>query len=146
MALLPLLEEEILAAQREILKRWNNFVDMAKMLSQSKHNANSNPSTNSNSPKSHPSPSMATTNVIPIVKGVNGTRVHARLIHMPPHFTNCKPSLASLTSQDVGKILQLSGTVVRTSKVQTYESQRTFCCCEKKGCGTSFLVKADLHQ
>ena len=40
----------------------------------------------------------------PVVKGENGTRVHARLIHLPPHSTNCKPSLSSLSTCDVGKI------------------------------------------
>lgn len=63
----------------------------------------------------------------PIVKGDKGdsrngfppTRVHARLVHLPP--TCCKMSLASMQASDVGKIVQCSGTVVRTSPVCMYE-------------------------
>ena len=55
----------------------------------------------------------------PVVKGHNGSRVHARLIHLPP--TCCKLSLASLHASDVGKIVQCSGTVVRVTPVCMYE-------------------------
>ena len=97
------------------------------------------------------------------VKGDDDTRIHARLIHLPPHSSSCRPLISSLTSLDVGKILQLSGTVVRASKIQMYESQRAFRCCsgtnksinvggsrwkkrQEEGCGASFVVKADLLQ
>lgn len=54
-----------------------------------------------------------------VVKGQNGSRVHARLVHLPP---NCsKMSLGSLQASDVGKIVQCRGTVVRTSTVCMYE-------------------------
>lgn len=102
-------------------------------------NGNGNTHTNTNT-------NMNSMSFNPVVKGENGTRVHARLIHLPPHSTNCKPSLSSLSTCDVGKILQLSGTVVRASKIQMYESQRSYKCCERKGCGTSFTVNADLQQ
>ena len=77
-------------------------------------------------------------------KGVPATRVHARLVHLPP--TCCRTSVASMDATDVGKIVQLSGTVVRTSPVQMYESARTYKCTGKKGCGRTFLQKADLEQ
>lgn len=77
-------------------------------------------------------------------KGVPATRVHARLFHLPP--TCCRTSVASMDATDVGKIVQLSGTVVRTSPVQMYESARTYKCTGKKGCGRTFLQKADLEQ
>jgi len=57
--------------------------------------------------------------IVPIVKGTNNSRVHARLIHLPP--TCCKLSLASLAAEDVGKIVQCSGTVVRVTPVCMYE-------------------------
>lgn len=96
-----------------------------------------------------------------VVKGDTSssvTRVHARLVQLPP--TCCKPSLGkSLSAQDVGKIWQISGTVVRTGPVQMYESARTYKCCgtktsrfqkkdatKQKTCGTTFLVRADLEQ
>ena len=77
-------------------------------------------------------------------KGVPATRVHARLVHLPP--TCCRTSVASMDATDVGKIVQLSGTVVRTSPVQMYESARTYKCTGKKGCGRTFLQTADLEQ
>jgi DNA replicative helicase MCM subunit Mcm2 (Cdc46/Mcm family) len=59
---------------------------------------------------------------------------------------------------DVGKIVQVTGTVVRTSQVQMYESARTYRCevggnnnnnnnpkNKKKGCGRTFTVHADME-
>ncbi len=77
-------------------------------------------------------------------KGVPATRVHARLVHLPP--TCCRTSVARMDATDVGKIVQLSGTVVRTSPVQMYESARTYKCTGKNGCSRTFLQKADLEQ
>jgi len=53
------------------------------------------------------------------VKGRDGSRVHARLIHLPPSC--CKMSLGSMEASDIGKIVQCSGTVVRTTPVCMYE-------------------------
>jgi DNA replicative helicase MCM subunit Mcm2 (Cdc46/Mcm family) len=77
-------------------------------------------------------------------KGLPATRVHARLVHLPP--TCCRASVASMESKDVGKIVQLSGTVVRTSPVQMYESARTYKCTGKQGCSRTFVQYADLEQ
>jgi DNA helicase MCM9 len=77
-------------------------------------------------------------------KGIPATRVHARLVHLPP--TCCRPSVARMDASDVGKIVQISGTVVRTSPVQMYESARTYKCTGKNGCSRTFLQKADLEQ
>lgn len=101
------------------------------------------------------------------IKGQNGTRVHARLVHLPPHGSNHKSSLSTLGASDVGKILQLSGTVTRASTVQMYESSRAYRCRVKNakrgvpsasvsssssssassqgGCGACFVVTADLQ-
>ncbi|KAL3944000.1 MAG: hypothetical protein SGBAC_001910 [Bacillariaceae sp.] len=78
------------------------------------------------------------------VKGDQSSRVHARLVHLPPTIT--RNSVASMTAQDVGKIVQLSGTVVRTGAVQMYESARKYKCTGKDGCGQTFLQFADLEQ
>lgn len=77
-------------------------------------------------------------------KGIAASRVHARLVHLPPTIT--RNSVASMKAQDVGKIVQLSGTVVRTSPVQMYESARTHKCCGKNGCKRTFMQHADLEQ
>ena len=135
--LLPLLEDAIVAAQREMIKRIDIFYDIFNQRTDGNADVNTNTNTNNNPPVQKSNAS---------VKGEKGTRVHARLVNLPPHSTNCKPSLSSLTSRDVGKILQLSGTVTRASTVQMYESQRAFKCNDKKkGCGASFVVKADLQ-
>lgn len=76
--------------------------------------------------------------------GVSATRVHARLIHLPPFC--CQTSLSNMQASDVGKILQVSGTVVRTNPVQMYESTRTYKCCGKNGCKRHFVVHADMEQ
>lgn len=78
------------------------------------------------------------------VKGDTGTRVHARIFHLPP--TCCRTSVASMAASDVGKIVQVSGTCVRTSPVQMYESARTYRCTGKNGCSRTFPVLADLEQ
>ncbi len=77
------------------------------------------------------------------VKGDKGSRVHARIFHLPPI---CSRTSVAYEATDVGKIVQLSGTVVRTSPVQMYESARTYKCCGKNGCGKTFVQSADLEQ
>ena len=155
-ALLPLLEEAIVCAQREIMLRWNDFQQLAKVLHEQHGNGSNNNITTLSSASSSSAAAAAAAAAassppsailpLPVIKGENGTRVHARLIHLPPHHSNCKSSLSALTSQDIGKILQLSGTVVRTSRVQMYESHRVYQCCPEKGCGMQFTVKAELNQ
>ncbi len=76
-------------------------------------------------------------------KGEQGSRVHARIFHLPP---TCSRTSVAYEATDVGKIVQLSGTVVRTSPVQMYESARTYKCCGKNGCGKTFVQSADLEQ
>ena len=77
------------------------------------------------------------------VKGGNATRIHARLVNLPPYCF--KPSMATIQAQDVGKIVQVTGTVVRTSSIQMYESARTYQCTGKQGCGGTFTVFADME-
>mmetsp|Transcript_39848 Transcript_39848/g.40478 ORF Transcript_39848/g.40478 Transcript_39848/m.40478 type:complete len:390 (+) Transcript_39848:84-1253(+) len=55
----------------------------------------------------------------------------------------CKPSLSSIGSHDAGKIVQISGTVVRASPVRMYESERAYQCQE---CNHKFVVYADMEQ
>jgi len=151
--LLPVLEESIVAAQQEIMKRVDSFYGIYNLQNS---NANINVNTNTNTARNNIDTNIDTninTNIRPTaaIKGQNATRVHARLVNLPPHSSNHKPSLSSLTSHDVGKILQLSGTVTRTSTVQMYESQRAYQCKQKKqkgkmtGCNAKFVVKADLQ-
>jgi len=132
--LLPVLEESIVAAQQEIMKRIDTFYNI--------YHQTINQQQEQQQQEQRPTAT---------IKGQHGTRIFARLVNLPPHSSNHKPSLSSLTSKDVGKILQLSGTVTRTSTVQMYESQRAYQCKQTKkkgkmeGCSAKFVVKADLQ-
>jgi DNA replicative helicase MCM subunit Mcm2 (Cdc46/Mcm family) len=72
------------------------------------------------------------------------TRIHARLMNLPPYCF--KPSLADISAQDVGTLMQLVATVVKTGPVQMLETARTLQCCGAKGCQRTFVVHADLQQ
>ncbi|EED88948.1 predicted protein, partial [Thalassiosira pseudonana CCMP1335] len=54
----------------------------------------------------------------------------------------CKPTLSSISSADVGTVVQISGTCVRTGPVRMMETTRTYQCLGK-GCGHKFAVQAD---
>lgn len=68
--------------------------------------------------------------------------LHARLVHLPPHVQFCKPTLSSISSADVGTVVQICGTCVRTGPVRRMETIRTYRCLGK-GCGHEFSVNAD---
>ena len=94
----------------------------------------------------------------------NNTRVHVRLMHLPPYCFKSSSSSSHhlLQASDVGQIVQVTGTVVRTGPVQMYESARSYQCCHGPGaakgggsrgkaakgsaCGTIFAISADLEQ
>jgi len=114
--LVPLLEDSIVEAQRLVFNRLKEIYK-----------------------------SNSSTFTAPFIKGERNTRIHARLTHLPPNSSHCKPFISALNSNDVGKIIQITGTVVRTSSVQMYESQRAYKCCDKQ-CGHKFIVKADLEE
>lgn len=68
--------------------------------------------------------------------------LHARLVHLPPHMQCCKPTLSSISSSDVGTVVQICGTCVRTGPVRMMEIVRTYKCLGR-GCGHEFSVQAD---
>lgn len=68
--------------------------------------------------------------------------LHARLVHLPPHMQYCKPTISSISSADVGTVVQICGTIVRTGPVRMMETRRTYMCLGK-GCGVKFSVHAD---
>jgi len=81
------------------------------------------------------------------VKGERNTptTIHARLVHLPPHINCCKASLSCIDAGDIGRIVQLSGTVVRTTPVRMVEKSRAYICLAKN-CGHKFVVYADFEQ
>ena len=133
--LLPLLEQAIVQAQvalqRQCLEDYNN--------NHENHNENNN-----NNPANWIVKGSASNHNNHNHNHKGTTRVHARLVHLPPFC--CRTSVAQMDASDVGKIVQVSGTVVRAGPVQMYESARTYQCCGKKGCQQTFLQYADLEQ
>ena len=72
----------------------------------------------------------------------NPRPLHARLTHLPPHMQCCKPTLSSISAADVGTVVQICGTCVKTGPVRMMETIRTYQCLDKS-CGHKFMVQAD---
>ncbi len=75
-------------------------------------------------------------------EGYEPKPLHARLTRLPPHVQFCKSSLSSIVAADVGTVVQICGTCVRTGPVRMMETMRTYQCLGK-GCGCKFSVNAD---
>lgn len=75
-------------------------------------------------------------------EGYEPKPLHARLTRLPPHMQFCKSSLSSIVAADVGTVVQICGTCVRTGPVRMMETMRTYQCLGK-GCGCKFSVNAD---
>jgi DNA helicase MCM9 len=119
--LLRLLENSVVRAQREML---------ARIEQQHEDNDNDN----------------ATALLVKGDRADGATsRIHARLENLPPYCF--KTSIGSMGASDVGQIVQLTGTVVRTGPVQMYESARTYVCAGTSAhkCGHTFVVPADME-
>lgn len=71
------------------------------------------------------------------------TRVHARLVHLPPPSSSSRQlSDTTLRASRVGRMVQVTGTVVRTGPVRMYESARTYRC---RACTRTTVVAADVE-
>ena len=86
-------------------------------------------------------------NLITLLKAFQYTKttynprpLHARLVHLPPHYQFCKPTLSSITSSDVGTVVQICGTVVKAGPIRMMEVTRTYQCLNKE-CGYKFIGK-----
>jgi DNA replicative helicase MCM subunit Mcm2 (Cdc46/Mcm family) len=133
--LLPLLENAVVGAQG----------DLARQLQERADAHNDEDGDNESQSRTQISlPPMVVKGCKSDGNGSAATRVHARLVHLPP--TCCKTSLGSMQAEDVGKVFQVSGTVVRAGPVQMYESARTYKCTGAKGCGRTFVAHADMEQ
>ena len=75
-------------------------------------------------------------------EGYEPKPLHARLTRLPPHMQCCKSSLSSIVATDVGTVVQICGTCVRTGPVRMMETLRTYQCLGKE-CGCKFTVNAD---
>ena len=130
--LLPLLEAAIVQAQHVLLQREQQEQEHA--VGKDDYNQHNNNNT-----------STTTQFIVKGDRSVGGlTRVHARLVHLPPSSSLGNTSLSRvLSAAHVGRMVQVAGTVVRTSAVQMYESARTYVCTM---CGKSTVVAADVEQ
>lgn len=69
--------------------------------------------------------------------------VFPRLVVPPTCESVCKPNVSSIRSSDVGSLVSVRGTVIRTGLIKMLESQREYECSK---CKHTFKVFADLHQ
>ncbi|KAL3775057.1 hypothetical protein ACHAW5_001191 [Stephanodiscus triporus] len=69
--------------------------------------------------------------------------LRARLVRLPPHSGFCKATLSSISASDVGTVVQVCGTCVRTGPVRMMETTRTYRCTGRGGCGAMFSAYAD---
>lgn len=67
----------------------------------------------------------------------------ARLCHVPPLEEHWKGNVSALRAGDVGPIVQVGGTVVRTGSVKMLELCRVYQCC---GCSEEFRAFADRER
>jgi DNA replicative helicase MCM subunit Mcm2 (Cdc46/Mcm family) len=157
-ALMPVLERAVVRAQQSLAMSLNSDSDQTI-----------------GHKRPHSSTTSSTSDKACSIKGQTGgagptTRVHARLVHLPP--SHAVQSLGELCARHVGLMLQVSGTVVRCSTVQMYESARSYECLKAKsrgstradsprrrfrrrpeggesagpsGCGHPFVVEADME-
>lgn len=117
--LLPLLENAVVLAQSELLRRYLEGIDDVH------NNANNGIEKSQPTVKGRKKGDIDKEDGSEVV-ALATTRVHARLVHLPPQCH--KLSLGGLDASDVGKMWQVSGTVVRVGSVQMYESTRTYKC------------------
>ena len=71
------------------------------------------------------------------------TRLHIRLFHLPDYA--CIPTLSMLGSSQINSIIQVSGTVVRSSSVHMIEQSRSYKCLNKK-CQGVWSIYSDKEQ
>ena len=69
--------------------------------------------------------------------------IHPRLVRPPLCESVCKPNVSSIRSSDVGLIIQVRGTVIRTGQIKMLESEREYSCDK---CAHRFKVLADMDQ
>ncbi|KAG7365278.1 MCM family protein [Nitzschia inconspicua] len=142
--LVPVLEKSIVSAQRELKRQLEEEEDQHNRYNENNNSNNRNVGTDFENDISDEEGEQPSHLQQLSVKGESGTRVHGRIVHLPPSC--CRTSIAAMEATDVGKIIQLSGTCVRTGPVQMYESARTYKCTGKKGCSRTFIQYADLEE
>jgi DNA helicase MCM9 len=70
---------------------------------------------------------------------------HVRVSSLPQVPEVSKSSIGALRSSDAGRLIQLTGTVIRTGTVKMLENQRVYVCKNAK-CRHRFTLEADVEQ
>lgn len=70
---------------------------------------------------------------------------HIRFSSLPPVDELCKPTISDIRANEVGSLVQITGTIVRMSGVRMLEQSKSFECQNPK-CGFRFVVHADPEQ
>lgn len=122
MVLLPIFEEAVLRVQMTLLK----LLDSQDSLNQQQQQQQGIASM----PSSYRS-----------VKG----HAHVRISHIPPIPELYKASLSGIRAHDVGRLIQVTGTVVRLGTVKMLNASREYTCKNSK-CGHRFRIYADFEQ
>ncbi|KAK8801985.1 hypothetical protein WA158_006380 [Blastocystis sp. Blastoise] len=73
------------------------------------------------------------------------THIHARLYNLPPVPEFHKKSVSDIRSADLGKIVQFSGTIIRTGAIKLLEAEKEYECNNSR-CRCRFKVRADIEQ
>ncbi|CAN0023866.1 unnamed protein product, partial [Scytosiphon promiscuus] len=77
----------------------------------------------------------------PTVKG----NAHIRITHLPPLSDLCKPNISAIRGTDLGALIQIQGTVIRSGAAKMLEVSREYRC-QNKTCGAVFSVHSDMSQ
>jgi hypothetical protein len=107
--LLPLLENAVVGAQGDLARELQERADAHNAGnddSQSQSQSQLPDGSNSHERTQISLPPMMVKGCKSDGNGSAATRVHARLVHLPP--TCCKTSLGSMQAEDVGKVFQVS--------------------------------------
>lgn len=78
-------------------------------------------------------------------KGVVKVHVHVRLFSLPPISDFTKAIISEIRAKDVGNLMQICGTVVRTGTVRMLELSKEYQC-QNPRCSYRFRVYADPEQ
>ncbi|TMW63945.1 hypothetical protein Poli38472_014650 [Pythium oligandrum] len=72
-------------------------------------------------------------------------KLKVRVEYLPPIALLRKPTISTIRSSDVKRLIQVAGTVVRTGMIKMQEDAREYRCANSK-CQYRFIIKSDLEQ
>ena len=78
-------------------------------------------------------------------KGSVKRHIHTRIVSLPPLANTSKKSIGEIRSHEIGHLIQVSGTIVRTGTIRVLEVSKEYQCMKKR-CGHRFRVYADPEQ